>query len=60
MPGRASGTRPEESPANVRRSAWTVTRNGRPVCSMVGQPMTRHEALAAARWRWPDADILEL
>jgi len=26
---------------------------------MVGQPITYAEALAAARWRWPDADILE-
>ncbi len=41
------------------RNAWTVTRNGSPICRMVGQPMTHPEALAAARWRWPDADILE-
>lgn len=48
-----------EAASEPRRNAWTVTRNGAPICRMVGQPMTRPEALAAARWRWPDADILE-
>lgn len=43
-----------------RRNAWQVTRNGKPVCNMVmGAPATSAEALAEARWRWPDADILE-
>jgi len=27
---------------------------------MVGQPMTYSEALAAVRWRWPDADDKKL
>lgn len=48
-----------EAASEPRRNAWTVTRNGAPICRMVGQPMTRPEALAAARWRWPDSDILE-
>lgn len=48
-----------EAASEPRRNAWTVTRNGAPICRMVGQPMTRPEALAAARWRWPEADILE-
>lgn len=47
------------APSEPQRNAWTVTRNGSPICRMVGQPMTRTEALATARWRWPDADILE-
>ena len=46
------------SPATPeRRSAWAVMRAGRPCCQLVGEPMTRAEALEAARWRWPDADI---
>lgn len=48
-----------EAASEPRRNAWTVTRNGAPICRMVGQPMTRPEALAAACWRWPDANILE-
>jgi len=50
--------RTEGAPA-ARRNAWTITRDGRPVCTVCGAPMTRDEALAEARWRWPDADILE-
>jgi len=49
----------EGAPAPRRRNAWTITRGGRPICRMVGAPCTRTEALAEARWRWPDADILE-
>ncbi|MFC0667964.1 hypothetical protein ACFSKY_09255 [Azotobacter chroococcum] len=48
-----------EHPAEARRNAWTITRGGKPICTMVGEPSTRTEALAEARWRWPDADILE-
>lgn len=40
LKGGVSDIRPEENPANVRRNAWTVTRNGSPICRMVGQPMT--------------------
>lgn len=45
--------------AEPTRNAWTITRGGRPICRMVGAPCTRTEALAEARWRWPNADILE-
>ena len=48
-----------ERPAEARRNAWTITRGGKPICTMVGEPSTRTEALSEARWRWPDADILE-
>ncbi len=48
-----------ERPAEARRNAWTITRGGRPICTICGAPMTHDEALAEARWRWPDADILE-
>lgn len=41
------------------RNAWTIIRGGKPICCMVGAPCTRTEALAEARWRWPDAEIQE-
>lgn len=40
-----------------RRSNWRIFLEGKPICVMVGEPMTRAEALEAARWRWPDADL---
>jgi hypothetical protein len=48
-----------EPTSEPQRNAWTITRGGQPICRMVGAPCTRTEALAEARWRWPDADILE-
>ncbi|MES2818720.1 MAG: hypothetical protein V4812_07015 [Pseudomonadota bacterium] len=49
---------PEPVPGGEpRRRAWPITRSGRPICWMIGEPITRDEALAVARWRWPDADI---
>lgn len=48
-----------EAASEPMRNAWTITRGGKPICRMVGAPCTRTEALADARWRWPDADILE-
>jgi hypothetical protein len=48
--------RTEGEPA-TRRNAWTITRGGRPICTVCGAPMTRDAALAEARWRWPEADI---
>ena len=48
-----------EAASEPVRNAWTITRGGEPICRMVGAPCTRTEALAEARWRWPDADILE-
>jgi hypothetical protein len=49
----ASNDRPE------RRNAWCITRHGKSLCSMIGEPMTYAEALEAARWRWPDADVIQ-
>ncbi|WP_349618075.1 hypothetical protein [Azotobacter salinestris] len=49
--------RPAEAVTKPKRNAWTITRGGKPVCTMVGEPITHAEALAEARWRWPDADI---
>ena len=43
--------------AEPRRNAWQVTRNGTPICHMVGLPMTHSEALERARWRWPGASV---
>ncbi|MCY1519294.1 hypothetical protein D9M68_540440 [compost metagenome] len=40
-----------------RRCHWRVIRDGKTVCTMIGEPMTRTEALEAARWRWPDVDV---
>lgn len=40
-----------------RRSNWQITRGGKPLCVMIGEPITHSEALAAARWRWPDVDV---
>lgn len=41
----------------ARRCHWQVTRGGNPLCTMIGEPMTRDEALAIVHWRWPDADL---
>lgn len=41
----------------TRKAGWKVFRDGKPLCSMVGPPMTYAEALASARWRWPDVDV---
>lgn len=51
--------RAPEAASEPTRSAWRITRAGRPIGYIVGQPMTHSEALAEARWRWPDANILE-
>ncbi|MCY1309884.1 hypothetical protein D9M70_600250 [compost metagenome] len=40
-----------------RRCYWRITRSGKPLCTMVGEPTTYEEALAEARWRWPDVDV---
>jgi len=45
--------------ASDRRAAWRITVDGRTICSMVSNPITYSDALAAARWRWPEANILE-
>lgn len=47
------------APPEPRKTAWRIAIDGKPICSMVGEPMAYTEALAAARWRWPTADLLE-
>lgn len=49
--------RPAEAVTEPKRNAWTITRGGKPICTICGAPMTRAEALDEARWRWPDADV---
>lgn len=41
------------------RAAWRITRAGQSIGYMVGQPMAYSAALAAVRWRWPDAEIIK-
>lgn len=41
----------------ARRCHWEVMRNGKPLCTMIGEPMTRAEALEIVHWRWPDASL---
>lgn len=48
---------PTTSPEEKRRNAWRVVLGGRPICVMVGDPMTRAEALEAACLRWPGAEV---
>jgi len=51
---------PDYPPATSdRRAAWRITLDGKTICRMVGGPITYSDALAAARWRWPEANILE-
>ncbi|XEG72294.1 hypothetical protein QA447_30520 [Pseudomonas sp. abacavir_1] len=40
-----------------RRCHWQITQGGKPLCTMIGEPMTHAEALEAARWRWPGAEV---
>ncbi|NMZ76623.1 hypothetical protein HBO32_26240 [Pseudomonas nitroreducens] len=42
-----------------RRSNWQIVLGGISICTMVGEPMTRSEALEAARYRWPDAEVMQ-
>lgn len=42
-----------------RRAAWLILRGGKSIGYMVGQPISYAEALAEARWRWPDATVGE-
>lgn len=45
-------------PDNIERHhCWHILRDGCPLCVMIGEPMTCHEALVAARWRWPDTQV---
>lgn len=40
-----------------RRSNWRITRNGKPLCIMISDPITHTEAVSAAQWRWPNAEV---
>lgn len=40
-----------------RRCAWTVLVPGYLPFTMAGEPVTRDEALADVRGRWPDGDL---
>lgn len=40
-----------------RRCYWIVTLDDKTLCTMIGEPVTYTEALAAARWRWPGAEV---
>ncbi|WP_282339258.1 hypothetical protein [Pseudomonas sp. PS02288] len=50
---------PDFATQATRRAAWRITLGGETICSMVGTPTTYSDALAAVRWRWPAANILE-
>ncbi len=41
-----------------RRSHWQITRGGNPLCVMITEPITHAEALDAARWRWPNVEVI--
>ncbi|MFI8581060.1 hypothetical protein [Ectopseudomonas khazarica] len=41
----------------MRSSNWRVLLEGKVICVMIGEPMSRQEALEAAQWRWPDSDV---
>lgn len=41
----------------ARRCHWQITLGGKTICTMIGEPMTHAEALEAARWRWPGAEV---
>jgi|GEM_PF-2561779 len=41
----------------LRRQSWQVIRNGKPICTIVGDPMTHAQALAEVQWYWPDAHL---
>jgi hypothetical protein len=40
-----------------QRGHWQVYLNGKYICSIAGGPMTQQQALNAARFRWPDAEV---
>ncbi|WPN47505.1 hypothetical protein [Pseudomonas sp. P8_241] len=40
-----------------RLVAWRITRNGKTICMMIGEPITNVEALEIAHWHWPDAGV---
>ena len=41
----------------ARKMHWEITLSGKTLCTMISEPMTNTEALEAARYRWPDAEV---
>ncbi|TWI58695.1 hypothetical protein IQ22_00403 [Pseudomonas duriflava] len=42
----------------ARKMHWQISVKGKQICTMIGEPMTYGEALEAARFRWPEAEIV--
>lgn len=42
----------------TRKMHWQVSLKGQQLCTMIAEPMTYEEALEAARFRWPEAEIV--
>lgn len=42
-----------------RRLSWRVTLHGKPIATIVGNPMTKQEALKSIRFRWNEADVID-
>jgi hypothetical protein len=40
-----------------RRTAWHISRESKPLCMLIGEPMTYAEALEIARWHWRDVEV---
>lgn len=45
-------------PTEPRFSHWRVVLDGKSLCSMIGEPMTKAEALKEVRYRWPNALVM--
>lgn len=37
--------------------AWLVYLDGKPISTMVGEPKSHDQALASARFHWPQAEV---
>lgn len=46
-----------DTPSVPRYSHWRVIRDGKVLCSMIGEPMTEAEALEEVRFHWPSAEV---
>jgi hypothetical protein len=47
-----------DTPTVPRHSHWRVVRDGKVLCSMIGEPMTEAQALQEVRYRWPSAEVM--
>lgn len=57
VPVPAPVERAPDATSEQRRAAWPIFRGGKSIGYMVGPPIAYAEALAEARWRWPDATV---